>query len=597
MFCHKCGTEIPSEDASFCINCREPLLKITPSGSRPSNDSGSDSRDPSPSSVNLAFGDDDEALKMSDPIDFLMQESEENEEKDQARDMYKEEFQDGFQDEIQDDTPDINQDQIQNEDPDVNQNQMQDEVPDPNLNQIQDEVPDINQDQSQAEIPDEGQNQSQAEIPDENQSQMQDEVPDENQNQTQADVPDENQSQMQDEVAGGYRNEFQDNIPEGVRDGYQGENQDAVPSEIQDKIQEGVQEGIQEGNQDENRDASREEFQDPPESQTPADQPAQTEPTDKIKSPEEDKPSPLFTGSNTGSSMNTGNISSGQSSQAVETLVKKEVEKPMPPVLEVSGTEDPNKGENIIATAKIKVDKQQSNVNPEPKLESSASKFTDFKSPSDPTNLDIAKIRRSTGIAYLTGNSLTLAGGAKITPGDKIQIGESSYDVKAKPKNKNELYALIGSVVLSIFVTLYFFGAFSSSQYGTLVGLVVGSDSRPLSGQEVRIKETGDKFTTNSAGRFIFDKLSEGIYTVEYLVNDRVVGEERITVLSNKTSTVRLSRNSSRSISEVQKKPTAREKSASAVTVASKAAGPDVSKKKSGNFKTKPSADRGHRLS
>jgi hypothetical protein len=458
---------------------------------------------------------------MSDPIDFLMQENEENEEKNKVPDRYKEEFQDGFQDELQD--------------------EVQDEIHDGVPEGFQDENQDGTQEGFQGENHDATQDQSQ----------------------------DENQ----DEVQTG----FQDENRDGTQEGFEGEDRDTTQDESQDEYKDRTQEG----SQDENQDGTHDPIPDDAQEQTPADQTPVKESTDKIEPSENGGPNPLFTGDNADSSMDIDYINSGQSKQAVETIARKKEEKEMPPPLEVPKMEDPNKGENIIATAKIKVEKPKTDNNPELKFESSTSKLNNIRQPSDPTSLDIAKIKRSNGIAYLSGSNLSLAGGPKITPGDQIQIGESTYEVKLKPKNRNEQYGLIGSVVLAIFITLYFLGAFSSSQHGTLVGLVVGYDSRPISGQEVRIKETGDKFTTNSAGLFIFENLSEGIYTVEYLMDDEVIGEERITVLSNETSTVRLSRNSSRSSSDAGTKPAARRKSAKAATVASSGNESAAEKKKS----------------
>jgi hypothetical protein len=421
------------------------------------------------------------------------------------------------------------------------------------------------------------------------QDEFQDEVQDQNQDETHNGVPEGFQDENENEAQAGFQAENQDETHNGVPEGFQDENQNEAQAGFQAESQDGTQDEsqyehkdeIREEHQAENQDESHEAIPDDAQEQTPADQTPVKESTDKIEQPEDSGPKPVFTGDNAGSSVGADYNNSGQSQQAVQTIARKKVEKEIPPPLELPQMDDPNKGENIIATAKIKVDKPKTENNPELKFESSTSKLNNLKQPSDPNTLDIAKIKRSNGIAYLSGSNLSLAGGPKITTGDRIQIGESIYEVKPKPKNRNELYALIGSIAVSIFITLYFLGAFSSSQHGTLVGLVVGYDSRPISGQEVRIKETGDKFTTNSAGLFIFENLSEGIYTVEYLMDDEVVGEERITVLSDKTSTIQLSRNSSRSSSDAGTKPAARGKPVKAVKVASSGNEPAAEKKKS----------------
>ncbi|UCC78598.1 MAG: tetratricopeptide repeat protein [Candidatus Zixiibacteriota bacterium] len=369
MFCHKCGTEILSSDASFCVNCREPLLKIqSPSDIEPQDPEPAETNQEScPSSVNLEFGDDDEALKMSDPIDFLMQES-------------------------------------------------------------------VEEESRQANPPNTGS-------------------------------------------------------------------------------------------------------------------------TDKIETGNDEEVNMMIGGAGAGSSIDMDSDAKTQPRTAVSTIQQKPEEKEAPPPLSLPPQTDFNEGENIVATAKIKVNDANKVENRDLKPESGTTKLQNIKPLSDPGGLDIAKIKKSSRIAFLSGNSLTLSGGPKISVGDEITVGENSYEVRMRPKDKNSMYALIGSSILAIFITFYFLGAFNTSPYGGLVGMVMGPNDRPLSDQQVRIKETGDENITNNAGFFTFDDLRVGIYTVQYLIDDEVVGEQRITVLSDKISTIKLSENGLEPISSVETQP------------------------------------------
>jgi Flp pilus assembly protein TadD len=279
--------------------------------------------------------------------------------------------------------------------------------------------------------------------------------------------------------------------------------------------------------------------------------------TDRINTEDkkEEEMDTLIGEAGAGSSLEMHQYEKSQSQQVVGTMEQKSEEKEVPPPLNLGPQDDFNKGENIIATTKIEIDEKNKAETQELDPGSATSKIQSPKSPPDPTNLDMAKIKRSNRIAYLSGNNIAFTGGPKISEGDEIQVGENTYEVRTRPKDMKNLYGLIGSIVLAIFITLYFLGAFNSSPYGNLVGMVVGPDDRPLANQEVRIKEKGTEIKTNNAGFFVFNNLPVGIYTVEYLVDDEVVGEERITVLSNKTSTMRLSESEPEPIGSIKSTP------------------------------------------
>ncbi len=376
MFCHKCGTEISSENANFCINCKEPLIKI-PESVRVDGKSGVPQTknadfDGMPSSVSIDFGDDDEALRISDPIDFLM-----------------------------------------------------------------------------------------------------------NEEQT---------------------------------------DQSALPEIKHEK----------------------------PEFETATDK--------NIEQQNDKKPDLIAIEGNSGSEMAVDDFKN--ESAGKNDMPEQKQEKEIPPLLTNFVKDDPNDGENIRATSKIKLDNISKLNKPKPKAESSTTNVKNAKSVSNSTNLDIKKIKQSNGVVYLSGNSFTFAGGTRILPGDCVQVGDKSFEVKSKPKNNTNLYGMIGSVAAAILITLFYLGAFNGAPDGSLVGIVIGGpDDRPLSDQEVRLLEINKTVKTNNAGFFIFNNVPTGIYTVEYIQDERKIGEERITVLGDKVSTIKLSESEPEPVSNIKQAP------------------------------------------
>jgi tetratricopeptide (TPR) repeat protein len=229
----------------------------------------------------------------------------------------------------------------------------------------------------------------------------------------------------------------------------------------------------------------------------------------------------------------------GGSQQQIATLKREIPEKTLPPLLNIKMDANPNQGENIIATSKIKVQEKRPEKDQGPVGNPPTSRIKDARTFTDPSTLDLNKIKKSSRIAFLTGSTISFTGGPKISPGDRILIGENSYEVRLRPKDKINLYGMIGSVIVAIVVTLYFLGAFNSAPYGNLVGTVMGPGNYPQSNIEVRLKESGDRVKTDAAGFFVFNNIPTGIYTIEFLEQGEVIGEERITVLSGETSTLR----------------------------------------------------------
>jgi tetratricopeptide (TPR) repeat protein len=523
MFCHKCGTEITSDDASFCSGCGEPLgNNQSPSQGRSPDSAFPDmNQESSPDNINLEFGDDEEPLKMSDPIDFLMQENEEEESPPESpgntgsTDKFDALDNDALKNLAGDagaGTPSENEPAERHYAAAAVDTMVQTRESDPPADEQEKTDGDTEEPPAEHEHQEyDQQQQSDSETG----SDMvdQDSGSDTENTATESETPEDEQPQPP-ETETDPAGQDPDTNTEKMQ----------TEQEPQENQKEDEQQQTETGTTDASTDTGLEK---PPI--------AQEQPEHNKK----EQPSEATAKADTSAVNNNTQL---------------------PPPLKVSPHQDFTKGENIVATAKIKVDEKNKNEtdrmgNQESKFKSDISMFNRPKPGMDRNSLDISKIKRSSMIAYLSGNNLTFTGGPKISAGDEIKVGDSSYEVRLRPQDKNSLYMLIGSAVLAILVTLYFLGAFSSSDYGGLVGTVVSSGNRPLSEQQVRIKETGDKFTTNSAGFFIFDKVPVGIYTLEYIVDDEVVGEERITVLGGKISTVKISRSSGQSISSIKTVP------------------------------------------
>jgi hypothetical protein len=170
------------------------------------------------------------------------------------------------------------------------------------------------------------------------------------------------------------------------------------------------------------------------------------------------------------------------------------------------------------------------------------------ESPADADNLP--RVSRSKGVILLSGNNLILTGGRRVVSGDEVRIGDQLYEVKVKPErfSRNNLLMAAGAALLVIIIMM---ATFLGGGDGRLVGILVdGRANYPLGEQTVRIVELNKSVQTNLAGFFIFDDLSPGLYTLQYMRNGSAVSEVRIAILEGDITTVTLhTDDSSRSIS------------------------------------------------
>jgi hypothetical protein len=157
---------------------------------------------------------------------------------------------------------------------------------------------------------------------------------------------------------------------------------------------------------------------------------------------------------------------------------------------------------------------------------------------------DLPRVSRSKGVILLSGNNLILTGGRKVVSGDEVRIGDQSYEVRVKPEdNKRKIYMAAGGALLLIIIML---AIFAGGGNGRLVGILVDNNvSYPLAEQTVRIAELNRSVQTNMAGFFIFDDLSPGLYTLQYMNDGTVVSEVRVAILKGDLTTVTLHTNDS----------------------------------------------------
>jgi len=146
----------------------------------------------------------------------------------------------------------------------------------------------------------------------------------------------------------------------------------------------------------------------------------------------------------------------------------------------------------------------------------------------------------SQGIAYVSGGSISFAGGYKPAVGDIVTIADTAYKLKEKPSGRIPNYIKIGAgAVLFLIIVMAIF-SLGSTDNGQIVGTLIDPGTNNIiPGAMFSIKELNKTTQTSMAGFFIFDDIPPGIYTVELLDDGVGVVSERLTVLENRSSTVR----------------------------------------------------------
>jgi tetratricopeptide (TPR) repeat protein len=200
---------------------------------------------------------------------------------------------------------------------------------------------------------------------------------------------------------------------------------------------------------------------------------------------------------------------------------------------ENDGENEPD-GEEIMATQKIRLQNLKDKFAPQ-------AEEIDEPRESEPAPLDLPRVARSRGIILLSGETLTLTGGARVFPGDEVQIGDQLYEVRTKPKDNRWIIGAIAGGAALILLLLVLLGTFSGGQNGQIVGMVFDdATGGPLSEQSIHIAELKKTVQTNQAGFFVFDDLPSGLFTIQYLRDGIPIAEERVAVLENDITTVTL---------------------------------------------------------
>ncbi len=146
---------------------------------------------------------------------------------------------------------------------------------------------------------------------------------------------------------------------------------------------------------------------------------------------------------------------------------------------------------------------------------------------------------KTRAVAFFEGNSVRFSG-VKLSNGDRIILNEKEFELIHKKTNKKPLYSLIAGALLIFFAA----SAYLMTRTPT-DGRIVGTARDQLTGQilpsvNVTIKELGRTAQVNQAGFFVFEKIPEGIYTIECAAFGYQPISDRLTVLKNKTSTTNL---------------------------------------------------------
>ena len=169
------------------------------------------------------------------------------------------------------------------------------------------------------------------------------------------------------------------------------------------------------------------------------------------------------------------------------------------------------------------------------------------------------------GIAFFFRNFIELAGRHELTPGENLSVNGRDFELKAKTIDPKILY---GSAAVLGLILLIFIGAFfinDPTGEGQLMGVVLDADDRPfIQEASVRFPELGRTIKSNAQGFFSLGSVAEGSYKIQYLLDDKIVGEDYATVVNGEVTLVALRHGSVSSDEDYVEEPVQTKKSASA---------------------------------
>jgi tetratricopeptide (TPR) repeat protein len=124
----------------------------------------------------------------------------------------------------------------------------------------------------------------------------------------------------------------------------------------------------------------------------------------------------------------------------------------------------------------------------------------------------------------------------------KSSTGGASIKLKEKLKKKNtKVFFLLSGFLVGAIVFILIFSLFPPEEKeGKIFGLVMNQNKDFLPQVSVTIRELNKKIKANSAGFFLFEKIPQGIYTLEVSADGYQPFAERVTVRNKATTTLSL---------------------------------------------------------
>lgn len=143
----------------------------------------------------------------------------------------------------------------------------------------------------------------------------------------------------------------------------------------------------------------------------------------------------------------------------------------------------------------------------------------------------------SKGVAYLSGNTIRLAGGVKLSPGEEIKIKDKEFVLRGQTKRRTIIY-VSAALLLILGLTLIPL-LFKPTDSGKLIGIVFEEKTRmSLPQAKIILKETGKTVKSNQLGFFVFESLSPGLYTLETSSTGYKPKRENVTITRDQSTTV-----------------------------------------------------------
>ena len=153
-----------------------------------------------------------------------------------------------------------------------------------------------------------------------------------------------------------------------------------------------------------------------------------------------------------------------------------------------------------------------------------------------------AMAKKSRGLAYFYRNFIQLVGDLQLHENDELAVNERVYVLQEK-KLSPKLLAVIATPVflLILFLIGSQFIRDTGNGQGRIVGMVFDENDQPyLQEAIIRIPELDEAYKSNPQGFFKTDLLPAGSYTVEYIINNAVVGVDHLSIFDGDITTLML---------------------------------------------------------